>query len=559
MDKSTIISNLELAHYNQDFNQLENVAKQAMQEFPEETFGYSFLVQALMEKEVVPYKAIELCLIKLIQLEEDNLEAMVKLAEVKEAQGEPEAALATYKTILQKNAMQPDALNAIGEYKLYVDQAAEDALSFFEMAVGVDPSDRSIVNKAIALVEMKNYSEALKIIRYVSTKGFDERAYVTEIQALEGLEQWKAAAPLYEFLVTECPENAAYHYRFGELLMKINRFSQAIIELERAIELFEPASDALLNKYYEVLMATGSYEQAATIANQLMERSPQTLGYHLNQIKALAGQGKTTDALTALDQFEQKTNDDEYYQRQSKVERAMIFAIEKRYEEAENILKSMLDDKKARQQAFFGLGQLKHQQDELAAAYYYLDMARKTGSLDAAPYIQRHFQEYLDITAKRIHEENMSAQKEAAQQSYLKSIQYKLWAFKDMQSKKLQNSVEEVRENVKKELQKRMMFFTDQGGFVLYPNGNVNSFAYTIETTHKENVLDLKLIPFDGLPAKIVRLGDVKGKAVMLSEEEGEMLLFIDSPLNEEEQAHFNANVDLEALALLGKGLEHLK
>jgi Tfp pilus assembly protein PilF len=559
MDKSTIISNLELAAYNQDFDQLETVAKQAMQDFPEETFGYNYLVEALMEKEVVPYKAVELCLIKLIQLEENNLKAMVKLAEVKEAQGDSDAALSTYKAILQKDAMQPDALNAIGEYKLYIDRAPEDALSFFEMAVGVEPTDRSIVNKAIALVEMKKYAEALQIVRYVSTKGFDERTYVTEIQALEGLEQWKSAQPLYALLVAECPENAAYHYRFGELLMRLNRFGQAMMELERAIELFEPASDALLNKYYEVLMTTGSYESAANVADQLIERSAETLGYHLNKIKALAGQGKTADALTALDQFEQKVNADDYYQRQAKVERALILAQDKRFEEAEKLLKSMFDDKKARQHAFFALGKVKYQQDELGAAYYYLDMARKTGSLEAEPFVDRYFKEYLDITAKRVHEENATAQKEAAQQTYMKSIQNKLWAFKDMNSKKLESSVAEVRENVKKELQKRMMFFTDQGGFVLYPNGNVTSFAYTIETTHKENVLDLKLIPFDGLPARIVRLGDVKGKGVMLSEEEGEMLLFVDTPLNEEQKAHFDANVDLEALAILGDAVQNLK
>ena len=41
-----------------------------------------------MEREVVSYEAVEMCLIKMIQLDEENTEAMLKLAKIKAEQGE---------------------------------------------------------------------------------------------------------------------------------------------------------------------------------------------------------------------------------------------------------------------------------------------------------------------------------------------------------------------------------------------------------------------------------------------------------------------------------------
>ena len=231
MLKEQLYQNIEKAISEMNFSAAETLAADALRNFPEESFGYKFLAVALPQRENVPFEAVEMCYVKLIQLNAHDTDSILKYAELKLQQGEQEAAIKAYIEVLTNDIANVSALKALGEYELYSNNFPQQALVYFDAAVANAPQDNDLrCHRAIAFKNSGRTIDALMELNSVINKGYNELAYSTKAKMLGEMQKFEDTLPLLTELAKNAPENFAYAYNLGKNAAQIQDYNLATIE-----------------------------------------------------------------------------------------------------------------------------------------------------------------------------------------------------------------------------------------------------------------------------------------------------------------------------------------
>lgn len=554
MDKEQLISTLEHAAAEMDFSSVETLAGEALKAYPEETFGYEYLSDALMQRASVPYSAVEMCLIKLIQLDAHNTDVILKYAALKQAQGEVEEALNAFRNVVAQDHSNVTALNALGEYELYVNDFPEQALVYFDAAIPNDPLNPTLrCNRAAALKQAGRILDAMMELNAVMQNGFNEKAYTLKVELMNEMQRFADTIPLLEDLASHVPDNFTYQYYLGRNLTLLGKWEKAVPALEKAVSLIALPDAELLALYAETLMNVGRYDAAQEAILKSITTAPDVFSYQVLQLRIKAAQQKYEEALAMADALLSQADDT--FKNTIRSEKGFILVDMGRSNEAATLFNEMLQSAGNRAYGSFGLAYLAfHIEKDLAKTFFYINNARILGHPNASNFIDKHLTEYLKKTQEKLLAENSPNISENRNNTLLQPLFGKLWHFEDINSAQLEGASEEIIKKVKSQLKKRILFFTENG-VLMSSASDAKTFTYKIKAQHDKGIIDLELIPLNGLNPLMVRLHPV-AKGLVFLQDEGEYLLFQSHDLENlttELKTHLREIIDKAALSFMGE------
>lgn len=137
-------------------------------------------------------------------------------------------------------------------YKNELKESIED----FDKAIKLNPKlDYAYKCKAFSLMTLKNYISAIEVLEIAISINPHGEYYDDIAENLSRMGLDKEAIPYHEKAIEKSPNDARLWYNYGTHLGKMNMIANAVLKLQKAIELYPQYEDAKhnLNYYYQKL------------------------------------------------------------------------------------------------------------------------------------------------------------------------------------------------------------------------------------------------------------------------------------------------------------------
>ena len=233
-------------------NQLDKAiaaANAQIAKVPNNSSFYDHLGSALLKKK--DYPAAEAALRKAVDLDKNNVDAIVKLGKVQADEGKKEQALAVYQRGLKDNQGEATLYILTGE--LYESkQDWNQAKALYQQALGVSPENPVASNNlAYLMLEQGGNVDVALTMAQAARRGAPDNpsfadtlgwAYYQKGIYQSAISQFQEALRLNEKV--GAPDAGDFHYHLGLAYQKANQLSQARQQLERAVKLSPDNSNA---------------------------------------------------------------------------------------------------------------------------------------------------------------------------------------------------------------------------------------------------------------------------------------------------------------------------
>ena len=556
MNLDQLLSELNSARLSENYELLEKLSAEALRNYPEETIGYRFLADALLNRENIPFDAVEQCLIKLIQLNENDIDAIVKYANLKEMQGDFEASIKAFKRVIVKNPKNIEALIAVAEHELYALGGISQSLVYLDYASEIDSDNLKIkCLKAEAYIRLKRYTDALVELDFVISKGFDENAYQLKVQLLIELERSQAAIPLLKELTNRCSNNLAYHYQLAKNLLGIYDFVGAESIILKMLKISENQDSEVYKLLSESYKGQSKFKEAEVAILKAFEISPELFDLQLNRLLILK---ESKQSQAALELCISLSGQNPVFDEELSILKAEILLDLGNWQGAEDIYLKFLNIKGFEKNASYGLGRIAIEfKSDFKKAYFYMHQSETRGNLNAGIYIQQNLKGYLDFTANSLLEENQSFLKENKDNPILQGLFDRFWHFEKLNSKSLEKASDELMSFTLKKLESKFLYITERGLIMSLGSGRIALFTYKIKAVYDNQLIDLEFIPLDGLQRFIVRL-QLTSNGIVYTQKEEEYILMKSkeiSNLSEDMKSYIQDGLENLPLRLMGEGV----
>lgn len=531
MNKEQLISKLSLAISSRNIQELESLSKTAVENFPDDAFGYVYLSAYFSMLDVPEFSKAEICIVKAIELEPSNADFYTRFSELKNAQGNIEESRLLNLKALQLDANNLSALTSLGKYELYNANLYDNAIRYLAKAVEIQPNNRKAnLYLAHAYSKIGNFSDALVSISVALKGEFDEDVTLVYIDILESLYDTKQLIEAFDMLVLKSPDNPQYRFRFAKHLFDANIFTETVIQIKKGIEL----SDSNLSyKVYLPLLKSlfilDKKDEYFEIINGLITKNSAEIELYELRINANVSESKLEAALDDTEKIIQIINDfvmSADYQ----IQKAYLLLKLNRKEGAINIFEQLAANESTAKDGLFNLGMLNLKLGNNEKAYIMLKEARLRGKIEAESAIYERMIDYLDGVKAKILEENAAAVSNNQNSVFLNKVFGKLWIFESLDSKAMKSVSELIANNVIESLKSFTMFLTEKGG-ILVKAIQTDAITYKI-ISETEDSAKLHLILLDGTKTMDVNLS-LSGTKLLFSERDGEVIHFQELKLDQ--------------------------
>ena len=234
------------------------------------------------------YAAAAPLLEQALESDPDNVEARFNLAFALTQLAQDDRAIAEYEKVLQVKPDLPQALSNLGMVLLRQDRAGDalarfsklaelrpddsqahylegharsragnlsDAIASYQRAVQLDPqSALAHLELGQALAGLERFDDAAESYNRAATLDPELASYQFELaERVEQSGDKQKAIELYSAYLAERPDEVAVRERVGFLLLEVERYTEAIVELEKAVEQSpSPANRAALAQAYSL-------------------------------------------------------------------------------------------------------------------------------------------------------------------------------------------------------------------------------------------------------------------------------------------------------------------
>jgi len=559
MDKEQLLADLKAAYESRDYATLEKLAQQAVEEFPEEAFGYYYLAEYFTTEEKVDYFNVETCLAKAIELDEDSLGYMVRFAQIKEQQGAFEDAAILWGKILRQDENNIDALIGKATIELRQYKNYEGALDFLNRAIKIDDSNHQLyILRGQVYNGLHQFDKALADVEKGLEGGFDEKGLVLKIALLRQEKRLDEVIETYKKIIAEKPEVFVYRFNFGKEYYNQEKYAEAAEQLKKATELVEEEDAMLYQPLGRAYLETEQYE-AAKEALQKAIALDEEEGHEANSttymylVDAFIGLEDGKNALATIEKLNPLISGNKRKQNMVNLKKGVALGLTGKLKEAEAILKPVAEKPGLRQgDASYSLGLIDYKEGDLANAYKHMKTARRLRNKRADVFIQNNLLDYLQKMQKEVLDNYSSEFEKNAQSPWVQKVSGKLWHFTKVDSQKLKDLPDNIKANINKSIQKGSMIFTEKGALMVSEKNNAN-LTYKIKK-EKGNAVILEFAPLDNQPAFAVQLKLKNGK-LAFSKEKGETLILEEketSSMPEEAVETFQQFVEKDEVAYLG-------
>lgn len=559
MNEQELLETLQQALQNGEYNRLEDLAKEAVKNYPESAFGYAYLAESMLMEVPTRFAEAELCLAKAAQLEPKNTTYLSQFAAIKSAQGDQGAAQLLWGKILSLEPDNTDALVAKGSYQLRENNDYAQALELFNQALSLNLDyTPGYLFRAEAYLGLKEYEKALKDVHQALELQGDTpevAALLLKIDILQTMGNKAEAAKLYDGVLALEPNNGAHRVNYGQLLFELNQYAGAAEQLEKATELLADNDPMLAYLWGDALFNSQQYAKAAEAYTAYIDAVESPAEGLLMRMECYLILQQYEDLLADADRLEQGASGDTSLVHRATLKRGAAFVGLKRYDEASDLL-TPLAQRPGLQQgaALFELGVLEHRQDNGPKAYKFVKAAKKQGYAPANQYLKEALaavEQQLLEQAFQVNSENIGTHADSA---FIQSIKGSVWVYKDFQSQKLSDFSAEQVANVKAMLSSYTVLVSDNA-LVLLSDKAETLATYRIQKEVASGGL-IELLPIDNSAPSTIKLQLTKQGWLTYSKEKGEVIVleaaaFDNLPTTVQElyQAHFSA----ARLTLLGQ------
>lgn len=489
-----------------DIEEVEDLADDAIEQFPEEAFGYFYLGEALFfqneyEEAVEQYQ-------KAIELATDNPDYKARLGLMYSKLARLDEAKQIYRTILEYHDTHVPSLVALGVLELNAYEA-NTALELLHRALEVDPDYvdgyriRALIHQKLDL-----YAEALEDLESaLISLPTDSELWLQKISLHDLLQQHDEAKEAYVTWVNLDLESTDRLAAFGEYLMNKEAFAEAEEQYTQAIEKEIFGDLAAVYSYLNrgwARLRQDKLEEAAADFRKVINLDATIGAAYMGMAEAKSRQSDFDAAVTFIDLGINVAVDDLWMLYDKKGE---IHILSKDWDLAQAAYENniAMPDDLSKSEGYFGLGNMYHQKGDLQNAYLAWKEADKYFHTYANEYIEQYCQ---DILAAEI-EANAAALIIDMQGDFaanraskiLNPLLHQLWKV-DMKTTTAQNPMfKEIPPEMEKQILGLMsnicVGLEAEGMFVLNPGQSGVRLVYKIKEESDKNV-SVAGIPLNG-------------------------------------------------------------
>jgi tetratricopeptide (TPR) repeat protein len=523
MDKNELLQKLKIAFDLQNAEELELLARQAVEDYEHEAFGYSYLAESLLLRENIPYDKVMICVAKAYELSE-NVDFLVKLADIKEMFGAYEDAVLLYQKALEIQPNNSIALSSLGLYYLRIAETADEAILYFDRAIAAaDNQDAAIFYsyRAEAYYALDDISQAAKDIDACLAIRFDAVAASLKIAILKRQGKEAETEAVYMQLIENCPDAYAYSFDFGVDLLGKNRPKEALTHLQKTFDSL--AQEDKLNNIFllplgQAYLGVGDFTKSLEILESCQERDAESLEILLMIAQAQMGLKRYTDALASIDKMAKLAKQDEYFVESLQFNRAKIWIEMGEISKAKAIYKQFEEDPAYEVECNYGLGLVNWKQNNLPAAYTHLKFAAQNNMPEAVELIKSYFGEYLKQQADKVFQQYKNLLDNNQNSPIAKQLNGTLWQFEAFKTPDLEGAPDEMLQEVNSAVRLFSFIFSDNAIVMSMGEESATSF-YQIEK-EKDGMAQVRYFPTDGSEPKTVKL-KLEAESLSYNPEEG--------------------------------------
>ncbi|MFK7796075.1 MAG: tetratricopeptide repeat protein [Aureispira sp.] len=520
---------LESALQNEVFEELKTRAKEAVSAYPEEAFGYAYLGEALFGELPIPFAEVELCLAKAAELAPTNTHYLARFAVVKGVQGANDAAQLMWGKILSIDPNHVEALVAKGTFLLQNNQDYDKALPFFDKAIEVETNNATAyLYRAELYNNSGRYLDALQDVKQATsiTPAFDKNVNLLTISIFKNMGELEQIIPLYEELIEKAEDDYLTHLAYANVLNKLEKASEALVQLEKANELTENKDTTILYNLGETAMRVAEYAKAMQAFQTCLELQPSLNEAAFAIINIQIQQEQYNEALQAIQQLEK------IIEEATKVDQLIVLNGKVliglgQFKKAEDLLIPIAKKNGLYQtEAYFQLGRLYHQQGAAFNAYKFI----KTAATKAHQAAQEFMTNQLADVVARLRAAAIDANKAAfaknERSDFLNKIFGKLWVFNDLRSERLNGAgfnADQI-QHFKASLSSSSLMMAEKG-ILMLSNRQEELATYKIQKETTNGAL-IEFLPMDGFKGFTAKLQLTADGALAFSKEKGELILY---------------------------------
>lgn len=217
-----------------------------------------------------------------IAVNADYAEAHNNLGNALRMLGRSDEALAEYQRALMLRENYPEAYNNLASVLRESGQIVE-AEHAYRKALEARPNYHDASNNlSMLLAEDGRSDEALRVLGRVlelNPRDVQTLVHVARIQLKQGFHL--QAEQACRFAIAEAPRHAPAHALLGEIMIDIDRFDDALVAFEAALEI-DPELSETRNLYGVCLKSVGRMDDARTQLLKALEENPNSLGCYAN-------------------------------------------------------------------------------------------------------------------------------------------------------------------------------------------------------------------------------------------------------------------------------------
>lgn len=514
MNKEELEQSIQLALKEKVQDRAEALSREAISTYPEESFGYAYLAEAMLMKYPVPYDKAEYCLAKASQLAPQNTSYIARFAHLKSKQGDQDNAQLLWGKVIRLEPTHLDALINRGLYFLEQNADFNRAIEIFDQAIQHHLEYAlSYCYRAVAYLGLKEYEKSINDYNhYVSLRDNkeEEQDLLLKVRILRGLEQYDTVVEIYQQLSDLQPEEAFYYTQCADVLTTIERYEEAVKQYEKAIQLIDQNSPQYPTTAFalgETFYQNKQYQKALDAFEIFVQHSDMPIIGVMRQIDIYIQLQQYQKALEELEAAQAQNNDAMRGEELSKMQGEVLLEIGE-YQKAYEILHAIISRNSIYiDDARYLIGKIHLNKGALHKAYASVKVASYNGHQKATEFLQNN--EKLQNFVYSLQEQNLKNSADVIAENnnapFVKKISGKVWCFDGFKDTNAANEAEEqLLEELAVKMTSMSLCLTTKGILVVMPNSATLSVYRIAKST--ANSMNIETMSLDQIMQSKVQL-----------------------------------------------------
>lgn len=571
MDKAQLQAQMQELLAQKNGWELEPLAKQAVELFPEDNSSFYYLAEAQLLN--WNYTEAQVSLKKLIALEPNAVEHKLQLGLAQKQAGEYEPAVETYKQILAENADNIAATSGLADVLMML-WRNEEALPLLNKALAADATNDYVrLLRARAQISLQAYDKALADAELVKNETYIESAVLVQLDAYKCKEDIEKTIEMYQKLGTLYPENTSHQANMASYLDMMGRAEDAIAQYGKVIEKEQEMGwDASyqIKSRAQVFIKMARYADAMADLNMILEKNAENAEVLALRAEVEMALGNNDAALQDIAAALQVEGPEGFMRNSYLKKRGDILLGMKRLDEAMLDFEAIAKDDFHAGEGFYGMGMVAKEKGDLKMAYEYWSKAKEKHHFEAEnainTYCQSIKEEGDNARAAELEQQFAPEFAKNAASPFLQPIFGKIWRVdKDKTAAAMPQLAalpEGMRDMILSAFELISMTITNQGLFIDNPSKDDIKAFYKIEE-EGPGYVKLYGVPTNGKEPKVLQFSK-EGDFLLLDmgTPDGSKLYMLESNLaemSEEQRKSFEEKLKAMAMQFLGAMVEGIK